>query len=52
MVFQPFRIMLWVNLKHERLQTQGVEAVGVTESPVRIEGIRIRDLMAFAWKVF
>jgi len=40
-----------VNLKHERLRTQGVEAVGVTESPVRIEGIRIRDLMAFARNV-
>jgi len=40
-----------INLKHERLQTQGVEAAGVTELPVRIEGIRIRDLAAFARNV-
>jgi len=52
MVFNPFRIILWVNLKHERLQTQEVEAAGVAELPFRIEGIRIRDLMAFAWKAF
>ena len=37
-----------VNLKHERLQTQGVEAAGVTELPVQIEWVRIRDLVAFA----
>jgi hypothetical protein len=29
-----------------------MEAAGVAELPFRIEGIRIRDLMAFAWKAF
>jgi GNAT superfamily N-acetyltransferase len=40
-----------IDLKHERLQTQGVEAAGVTELPVRIEAIRIHDLTAFARNV-
>ena len=40
-----------VHLKYERLQTQGVEAAGVTELPVRIAWIRIRDLVAFARNV-